>query len=263
MANDTKFTKLKGSTLRTPKGIARYCYINRPDDSKYGKGRFKLTVVMNKKDPEYVAFGKTLKALAKAHAKAIGCDAKDSQFPIKLVDEKMSKGKKGKKDSKGTGDEIGLPLFKCDMNSSFTGRKGNKVECEPTILNVQGKEEDLQVYSGDIVRAEVRVVGWELDGDFGLKLMLNAVKQLKSNWTGGSGNTLTGGDEEFLNADDDEEETEGEDEDNDADLTEDEDEADEVEDGDETEEEEDEGDPPEGDGDPEDKGTDHLKGLGL
>lgn len=174
-----QITKLQGGTLRTPKGIARFAYVNRPDDSTYGKDRYRITVVFDKADPEFKAFVLKLKALAELHGSEIGKSGKGN-IPIKLVDEKL----------KGyTGDEVGTPYMEFESNSKFV-RNGNEVEVTIPIFNSKGQEEDLQIYGGDIVRVETRVSGWLLNGDHGIKGYLNAVQQLKSNWSGATGTTF-------------------------------------------------------------------------
>ena len=169
-------TKLKGGKLITPVGTARYAYIGKPDDSTYGKGRFRLTVVFDKKDPEFVAFAKKVAALDKLHNAGTG--RKSSGLPIKLVSEKMSKGKDGKG---GTGDPIGAPFMEFVANGRDKDGNDNTM---PTY-NAKGQEESLLVYGGDTVRANITVMGWEMPDGVGVKGYLNSVQRLKSNWTGG------------------------------------------------------------------------------
>ncbi|MCK5643596.1 MAG: hypothetical protein KAJ19_22545, partial [Gammaproteobacteria bacterium] len=59
---------------------------------------------------------------------------------------------------------------------------------------------DVFVYGGDIVRVEANVSGWELPSGVGVKMYLNAVQLLKSNWKGGAGNAFAQEDE-FLGED--------------------------------------------------------------
>ena len=208
MAKGAQITKLKGSVLRSPKGVARYAYIGKPDDSTYGKNRYRITVVFDKADPEYVTFAKKLAALAKLHAAEIGKAPKGAKIPIKLVDEKMSKGKDGKS---GTGDPVGTPYVAFETNSKYV-KNGVEIETTVPTFNAKGQEEVLMIYGGDIVRVEARFSGWLLDGDHGVKGYLNAVQQLKSNWSGGTGNTF-GAEDEYIN---DEDAPESEDLDDDA-----------------------------------------------
>lgn len=189
-------TKLKGGTLRTPKGTARFAYVNRPDDSTYGKDRFRITVVFDKADPEFATFVKKLKALAELHGSEIGKSGKGN-IPIKLVDEKMKEY---------TGDEVGTPYMEFESNSKFV-RNGAEVEVTIPIFNAKGQEEDLQIYGGDIVRVEARVAGWLLNGDHGIKGYLNAVQQLKSNWSGGTGTSFADESAEYGDNEEVEEET--------------------------------------------------------
>ena len=173
-------TRLKGSILRTPRGVARYAYVNKPDDSAFGKDRYRITVVFDSADPEFKMFVTTLKSLASQHCEEIGKLVEETKIPLKFVDEKMSKGKNGRP---GTGDPVGAPYMEFEANSSFE-RGGDVVPIVIPIFDAGGKECDAQVYGGDIVRVETRIQGWLLKGDHGLKGFLNACQQLKSNWSG-------------------------------------------------------------------------------
>lgn len=155
-------------TMRSPKGIAAYAYLTKPDQDF---DKYKITVLFDKKDPEYVAFVKELKALAK--------EAGVKNLPIKLVDEKFSEK---------VGQPVGTPYVKFELDAEREGKPNGPI---PTF-NAAGKKDDtLQVYGGDIVRAEGRLVSWTLSGDSGLKFYLKAVQMLKSNWKGGAGSTFT------------------------------------------------------------------------
>lgn len=189
-------TKLQGGIVRTPKGIARYAYVNRPDDSTYGKNKFRITVVFDKADPEFVTFAKKVQALAKLHASEIG-QSGTGNVPLKLVNEKMAER---------TGDAIGTPYMEFESNSSFV-RGGEEVSVSIPTFNARGQEEDLQIYGGDVVRVEVRFAGWFLNGDHGVKGYLNAVQQLQSNWQGGGAGTSFSAEDEYLTGDEPEEET--------------------------------------------------------
>ena len=171
-------TKLKGGKMVTPVGTARYAYIGKPDDSTYGKNRYRITIVFDKKDPEFVAFAKKINALNKLHNAGTG--RKSSGLPIKLVTEKMAKGKDGKS---GTGDVVGQPYIAVESNSTD---KDGVTKVMPTF-NAKGQEENLLVYGGDTVRANITVMGWEMPDGVGVKGYLNSVQRLKSNWDGSDG----------------------------------------------------------------------------
>lgn len=241
-------SRLKGGRLRTPKGIARYAYVNSPDDSTYGKNRYRLTMVFDKADPEWKPFVTKLAALMKLHASELGKPAKNGNMPIKLVDEKMSKGKNG---SGGTGDPVGAPYM--EFESTSERRDGSQVTIP--IFNAKGQEEPCQVYGGDIVRAEVSISGWLMPaGDFGIKGYLNAVQMLKSNWSGGAGSSFEAEDEYITEEEDTDELADTLDEEDDEPVFGDES-------GDGTLDEEDDDDTEEDDDDTEEEDEDPLAGL--
>ena len=182
---------LKGGFLISPKGTARYAYVGKPDDSTYGKGKFRITVVFDKADPEYVAFVQKLDALNRMHQAEHGGTMQP--LPVKLVDEKMSKGKDGKS---GTGDAVGTPYMVFESN----GKDKDGTPKVIPIYNAANEEENLLVYGGDIVRVATGISGWRLKGDAGVKGYLNRVQVLQSNWQGGGSGF--GVEEEYLKAPD-------------------------------------------------------------
>lgn len=182
--------KIAGSRIRTPKGVARYAYITKPDDSTYGKGKFRITVVFDKADPEFKAFVKKMNAMNKLVA--ADCGQEMQPLPIKLTDEKMSKGKNGKG---GTGDPVGTPYMQFETN----GRdQAGELKTIPTF-NARAQEEAVLVYGGDVVRVGATIGGWELNGTCGVKGYLNSVQLLQSNWTGGG--NLFEADEDYITDD--------------------------------------------------------------
>ena len=180
MGKGAEMTKLKGGRLVSPVGTARYAYIGKPDSSTYGKGRFRITVVFDKADPEFVSFAKKIAALSKLHEAGTG--RKASGLPIKLVNEKMSKGKDGKS---GTGDPVGTPYMEFVANGTYKDKQGNVCDAVIRTFNAKAQEENCLVYGGDTVRVNCTIMGWEMPDGVGVKGYLNTVQQLKSNWTGG------------------------------------------------------------------------------
>lgn len=177
--------------LASPKGVAAYAYLDEPDEA-FGKVQYRITVFFTDKSaPDYVAFVKNLKATAKEH----GAD----KLPIKMVDQKMV----DKATEKGyESHPVGTPYMEFATNY-------NPNDPRPVpVFNAKAQREDnLIVFSGDIVRVEGSLVRWEVNGDTGLKIYLNAVQLLKSNRKSATGSTFAA-EEEFL-ADDLDEAPEG------------------------------------------------------
>lgn len=163
--------------IRTPKGVAAFAYLHKPDDS-FGKERYRINVFFpDKNDPEFKTFVKKLKDAKAEHGV--------KNIPIKLCNEKLSE----------TIDlPVGTPFIECE-----TQYREDKEA--PAIFNARGQRDDsLNVFGGDIVRVEATLCTWELPSGSGLKLYLNAVQLLKSNYTGGAGSTFEE-EEEYLTED--------------------------------------------------------------
>lgn len=176
--------------MTSPKGTAAYAYLNEPDDA-FGKEKYRITVFfLDKKDPAFVKFVKDIKAKAKEFG--------GKNLPFKMVDQAMI----DKAEEKGyESHPLGTPYIQYESYYNADDPK------PIPVFNAMGKkDEEIRVFGGDIVKVEGTLVLWELNGDTGVKLYLNAVQQLKSNYKGGAGSSFTVEDE-FLEDDLDDEET--------------------------------------------------------
>jgi hypothetical protein len=181
MAEQSVLTKI--GKIRTPKGIAAFAYLKKPDVS-FGKCRYRINVFFDPDDPEYVEFTKKLKKVNTAFGKKV--NRKPNPIPVKLTNEKLSKA---------TGQPVGTPY--CEFETKCDPDQPRPV---PVFDASAVARDDLFVYGGDIVRVEANVSGWELPSGVGTKMYLNAVQLLKSNWKGGAGNAFEQEDE-FLGED--------------------------------------------------------------
>jgi hypothetical protein len=181
MAEQSVLTKI--GKIRTPKGIAAFAYLNKPDTS-FGKVRFRINVFFDPDDPEYGEFTGKLKKANKAFGKKIG--RKVNPIPVKLTNEKLSAA---------TGQPVGTPYMEFETKAD-----PDNLRPVPVFDASAVQRTDLYVYGGDIVKVEANVSGWELPNGAGIKLYLGAVQLLKSNWKGGAGNAFAQEDE-FLGED--------------------------------------------------------------
>lgn len=185
---DSVLTRL--GKIRTPKGVAAFAFLNKPDNS-FGKPRYRINIFFDKKDPEYVEFVGKLKKLNEEYGEQTG--RKPNPVPIKLTNEKLSAT---------VNQPVGTPFI--EMQSKYDSNS------KPIpVFNAAAEKIDSYVYGGDIVRAEGNVSGWELPAGVGIKVYLGAVQLLKSNWQGGKGASFEA-EEEFLGEDTDPQATEEE-----------------------------------------------------
>lgn len=181
MAEQSVLTKI--GKIRSPKGIAAFAYLKKPDTS-FGKVRYRINVFFDAADPEFVEFVKKLKKVNTAFGKKVG--RKPNPIPVKLTNEKLAKA---------TDQPVGTPY--CEFETKCDPDQPRPV---PIFDASAVKRDDLFVYGGDIVRIEANVNGWELPSGVGVKMYLNAAQLLKSNWKGGAGNAFEQEDE-FLGED--------------------------------------------------------------
>lgn len=173
-------SKIKGAgRIRTPKGIAAFAYLKRPDTS-FNKNRFRITVLFDRNDPEFKTFVKKMQGFNKLHGTETG--RKPNPLPIKLADKKRAE------------------QLKCEPKTPYmefeSRADGNNAPAFIPVFNAAGQQDDaLSVWGGDVVRVETSIRGWELPTGVGIKGYLNAVQLLKSNHVSQTGATFESEDE--------------------------------------------------------------------
>lgn len=187
--SNTKAEITKIKKVRTPRCVAAFAYLTKPDDS-FGKERHRITCVFQdaKNDPEAKKFIADLVEMNNTFRKEHGKKPEKCPSCLKKADEKQAK------------------LFGCDVGTLYMEFESNvTAEHDGPIprFNAAGEEDTgLTVYGGDIVRVEAQMCGWELPSGLGIKGYLRAVQLLKSNFSGGSGSTFEV-EEDYLTDDED------------------------------------------------------------
>lgn len=170
----------KYQTLRSPKGIAGFSYLTEPD-TKYG-AKHRIQIFVDSKDPEVKAFAATLRATEAKYLKTINKAAKDGIPGLKKADAYLAEkfGKFGVKE--------GSLYFEFSTNA-------REMEDGEGWLPVQHFDSKgvpttkLQVWGGDIVRAQVTLMGYNTGTQFGIKAYLDAVQVIEKR-SGGRINTF-------------------------------------------------------------------------
>jgi hypothetical protein len=169
-------------TVRTPRATAQYAWLKRPD-TQFGDPMFKITMFFDKNDTEFKIWLKQWKEIAKERG------LKAAAVPIKLANEQVAEK---------TGAAVGTPYM--EFKTKVTDRNENGIP----VFDARGRESTKDVWSGDIVRAEVGIAEWETAGKKGLKGYLNAVQLLKSNNKGPQAGGTFGVDDEYADLTDEE-----------------------------------------------------------
>lgn len=180
-AKTTKF-----ETTKSPKGVAGFSYLREPD-TKYG-AKHRVQIFVDKADAEAKAFVKMLMDTKVKYLKSINkTDPDPKKIPgLKKADAYLAEkfGKHGVKE--------GDPYFE------FTSKARETEDGEGfrfvDIFDVKGQPaDDVQVWSGDLIRASVTVAGYDTGKERGIKCYLNAVQMLEKRSS--SGRTNVFGDE--------------------------------------------------------------------
>src|SRR3990172_3840414 len=179
-----EITKIK--RIRTPRGVAAFAYLQKPDDS-FGKNRYRIDMFWPdyKENPEFTEFLKTLSKMNADFLKGLSRKATKVPGCMKVTDAKLAEL---------VGVPVGTPHMSFETNADTA--KG-----PIPVFNAKAEREDsLLVYGGDIVRVETTISGWELPTGAGINGYLNSVQLLKSNWAGGAGSTFEA-EQDFLDED--------------------------------------------------------------
>lgn len=152
------------STLKSPVGSALFAKLTEPDVFQGGDPTWKITLVFNENDPEFIEFKKVVEDFAAKYSKECGkkVDA-DSVFrPDRNTGQPSITFK-----SKARQDEVGnyerIPIV--DANKTPT---------------------DKEPWNGDTCRVAFRFGGWKSAFGVGIKPYLSAVQVLERNRGGGS-----------------------------------------------------------------------------
>lgn len=169
-------------TLKSPKGIAGFSFLREPDE-KFG-AKHRVQVFIDPNDPEAKAFVKTLMATKTKYLLSIG-KKDDGKVPaLKKADAYLAErfGSHGVKE--------GSLYFEFTSNAR---KVGDTEEWEfVKIYDVKNAETpDIRVFSGDVIRVAVTLMGYNTGKEAGVKPYLNAVQVLVKKNNGGRSNPFT------------------------------------------------------------------------
>lgn len=173
----TKMTRME--VLRSPKGVVGFNYLTNPDEKYGAKHRIQLFIT-DPKDPAFKAFAAKLSELQTTYFKSIKHAAASKDVPgLKKADAYLAEkfGQHGVKE--------GTYYFEFTSNA----RKDDETGEWRVIPVVDAKGQptsDIRVFSGDIVKVSVTVMGYNTGKEKGIKAYLNAVQMLVKKSGGGS-----------------------------------------------------------------------------
>lgn len=179
-----------GKQLVTPKAVAAYAHIAKPDtEGQYADNKYKVTLKLKKGDKEVEAFVKSLNDFA-----AAATDKQKAAWNKKKL-EAFDVVKDG--DDKDDAEEKGWAGYWL-----ITA----KTKKAPLVVDAKKNKTSVPVFSGDVIRAKIAVCPFEkpVQGKAGLSVYLNAVQIIEKN-SGGPAGTADGFEEEdgFEGGDDD------------------------------------------------------------
>ena len=148
-------------TIITPKGTARYPWLNKADTKWHELGEYKVDLLIPKADAEPL---------------------------IKMIEEKFAQTKamnKSKKDAPRPyfadvtedGDETGMVVFKCKNKNRINSKTGEVWDRKPIIVDAKGKPCDPNIGGGSKLRLKLELYGWSNAAlGTGVSLQIKAVQ---------------------------------------------------------------------------------------
>ena len=156
---------------RSPKGIAKYAWLNEPDTKFDTPGVYKVSLIVADEDD-----AATLRATIEAAQKEAKKEAVEK-----------AKEKKGKKptaydlpiedDVDEEGDETGATVFKFKAKSGGERKDGKSWSRKLPLYDAKGKPTSVKVYSGSTIRVSFVAMPWVNPKlEYGVKLGMEAVQ---------------------------------------------------------------------------------------
>lgn len=148
----------------SPQGVALWAYLNEPAEGKDGiKPAYKVTLVFNPADPAFQKFEAIIQAAMKQHGST-------ESSPIKTVDDYMIKYATEK-------NVQGIKLGQLFV--TFKTQKG-----PVPVVGADGAPTEDIVWSGDIARVQMNIVGYVFMKKRGVSCFLSGVQLIKTNREG-------------------------------------------------------------------------------
>lgn len=206
--------KEKAVRMTTPKGIASYPHLNKPDTRFNPDGEFKVTLVLGEEAANKMA--EKMQAVAdKAYDDAVEA-AKGSNK------KKITKADVLKPQEDADGNETGQYVFTAKMKAHVKPKKGDAFDQAPVVFDAHGKQikgELPKIGGGSTLKLNCELIPYYVAStkEAGCSLRLKAVQIIDLVEWGANAESYGFGDEDGYTADDDDDsgfgdETDGEEE---------------------------------------------------
>jgi hypothetical protein len=169
--------KSKYQQVTTPKGVALYPWLNKPDSKFKAEGEYKMTLRLpasEKRDALVATLEAALEAGYKAQVAELAKDPKNKGKKVK-----RSEDLQWKPVVDDNGDETGEIDFKFKMKASGTKKDGSPWTMAPKLFDAANAPFDRSraIYGGSTVSVAFEIFPWYTPKfGFGIQLRLNAVK---------------------------------------------------------------------------------------
>lgn len=151
------------TTTITPKAVARYPWLNKPDTKWQELGEYKVDLVMDHEEAEDL-----IAMIDDAIAEKFKAEKSKKKAPLPYSMELDDDG-----------EETGRVIFKC-KNRNRMNKKGELWDRKPIIVDSKGNATDVEIGGGSVLRAKLELYPWHNAAlGTGVSLQIKAIQVIE------------------------------------------------------------------------------------
>lgn len=163
--------------LTTPKGIAKFPYLNKPDTKFNKDGEYRVQLILDPNDEQVQEFLNRLDELADEAVEKVKNDLIESGKKGKAKSVKRRAPYRDEEDQEG--ESTGKVEIRFKSKARITTNDGRVIELRPALFDAKGNRiENIVVYGGSVIRVNFTPSPYYVpsSGEAGVTLQLNAVQ---------------------------------------------------------------------------------------
>jgi len=148
-------------TIITPKGTARYPWLNKADTKWHDLGEYKVDLLIPKAEAAPL-----IELIEEAFEKTKAMNKSKKDAPRPYFD-----------DVTADGDETGLVVFKCKNKNRINSKTGEVWDRKPIIVDSKGNPTDVEIGGGSVLRGKLELYPWHNSAlGTGVSLQIKAIQ---------------------------------------------------------------------------------------
>ena len=166
--------------LTTPKGVAKFPYLNRPDTKFNADGEYRVQLLLDPNDEQVQEFLQRLDELTDEAVEKVKDDLVKEGKKAKAKAVKRRAAYKNEEDQDG--EPTGMVEVKFRCKAKVKTKDGRVIELRPAIFDAKAKPvENLDIYGGSVIKVNFTPSPYYVasSGEAGITLQLNAVQVIE------------------------------------------------------------------------------------